>query len=214
MSLEWSKGWLVEGMYLSYILDNVTYYEYIVARDFAHYVYTWPESIDPYSESGPYIVEKLLITLGYNREANKNYIWQVIFGLDGQVYLYIELPTDIHRHGLPKAPKPSRDLREVSHFEEWMSPYHEPSFITEHFLMRPGYDRMCLSAYNPNDISITPRIRFMVNKMVTERVGVVRNGRLEPTEGRFAETLEKLHKHVIPCRPVTLSPVSMPAREE
>jgi len=208
--LDWSTGWIKEGYFISYIKDGVKYYEYVVARDFAHYVYTWHESVAPGDESGPTVISNLLITRGYNPKTNLNRIWQVIFGIKGEVYVYVELPTDIHRHGLPKIPKPTATVREVSHFEEWMSPFNDPSFITEHFLMRPEYDRMCISIYNPQEISITPRLRFFINKMVTERIGVERAGSLEATRPHYSEILEKLSKRVVPVRPISLEPVRAP----
>ena len=208
--VEWSQGWIKTGFFISYYMEGVKYYEYVVARDFAHYVYTWHESVAPGEESGPTVISNLLITRGYDSKTNLNRIWQVIFGIRGEVYVYVELPTDIHRHGLPKIPKPTTEVREVSHFEEWMSPFNDPTFITEHFLMRPGYDRMCISIYNPQSITITPKLRFFVNKMITERIGVERAGVLEPAKPRYSEILEKLAKRVVPVRPISLEPIRAP----
>ena len=168
---EWSDGWLREGYYISYVRNGVRYYEYIIARDLAHYVYEWHETIPAGETSGPKVPDDLVMTLGYNPDTHQNRIWQVIFGIKGQVYIYVQLPTDLHRHGVPKKAKPDAELREVSHFEEWMSPFHEPSFITEHFMMKPGYDRINLSAYNPTDVDIKPYLNFFIAKMITERVG-------------------------------------------
>ena len=208
---DWSEGWLREGFYVSYLRDGVTYYERITARDFAHYVYTWPETVEPDGVSGPYVPEDLQVTRGYDERTNTNYFWQVIFGIKGQVYIYVELPSDVHRHGLPKRPKPTKDLREVSHFEEWMSPFHEPSFITEHFMMRPDTYRIALSAYNPTSISVKPELNFFIARIITERIGTEEAGRLTPAQAKFAEVLEKLHRRTIPVRPITLMPVRAPA---
>ncbi len=210
---EWSDGWLREGYYISYVRNGVRYYEYIIARDLGHYVYEWHETISAGETSGPKVPDDLVLTLGYNSETAQNRIWQVIFGIKGQVYIYVELPTDIHRHGVPKKAKPDSELREVSHFEEWMSPFHEPSFITEHFMLKPGFDRINLSAYNPQEVDIKPYLNFFIAKMITERVGTERNGVLTPTSNRWKETLEKLWKGVIPQRPLTLEPVRAPAAE-
>ena len=186
-------------------------FEHVIAREFAHWIWEWPEWIAPGEDSGPFVPDDLEITLGYNEKTNRNRIWQVIFGIEGQVYIYVEHPTDIHRHGLPKIPKPITVERAVSQFEEWMSPFNAPSFVTEHFLLRPGYERIAFSAYNPNDISMKPRLRFLVAKLVTERIGTERAGVLEPVFDRFKETLEKLHRRVIPHRPLTLEPIRAPA---
>lgn len=206
---DWSS-WIKEGYFISYEVDGVRYYEHVLARDFAHWVYVWPEAVGPGEESGPTVPSELQVTVRYNPDTGLNRIWQVIFGIEGQVYVYVEHPTDIHRHGLPKLPKPTSTERKVSHFEEWMSPFHEPSFITEHFLLRPGYDRMALSIYNPQDVSVTPKLNFLIAKLVTERIGKEEAGVLTPRVERFRETLDKLARRVIPHRPLTLRPVRAP----
>jgi len=231
---EWNEwtDWLQEGYYVSYRLGDVRYYEHIISRDFAHFVQTWFESIDTLSESGPHVYDNLTLTQGYDEQDNTNRIWQLIFGLKGQVYIYIELPTDRHRHGLPKVPKPSSTYREVSHFEEWMTDFHEPSFITTHYQLKPGYERINWSAYNPQDITLTPELNIMIARCITERIGYERNGKLYikgyridqpiPTtapdrakelHARWKETLELLWKRRIPHRPITLQPVWAPEAE-
>lgn len=218
--------WIREGHYVSYYRETICYYEYVIGRDFAHYEYVWPVIIHPGEESGHYVPDDLVPTQGYDGDSNMNQLWQMIFGILGQVYVYIEHPTDTHRHGVPKVPKPKAELREVSHYEEWMSPFLEPSFITEHILMRPGFDRIGISAYNPEAIDMTEvRLNCMIAKLLTERVGTEEYGELNPpkiknndskTERlkiKWGETLEKLYKHQIPCRPLTLMPVRAPEAE-
>jgi hypothetical protein len=179
----------------------------------AHYEYEWHETITAGNTSGPKVPDYLIPTVGYDEPTNENQIWQVIFGIKGQVYIYIELPTDLHRHGLPKVPKPTADLRQISHFEEWMSPYQEPSFVTEHFMLKPGLDRIAFSAYNPQTIDIKPWLNIFVNKMITERLGTEFEGVLTPTDVSYKEILEKLAKRLVPHRPITLMPVRAPAAE-
>ena len=181
-------------------------------------MYAWPETISATSVSGPFTPDELEITRGYDKKTNMNRVWQMIFGIKGQAYIYIELPTDIHRHGIPKAPKPTNALREVSHFEEYMTPFFEPSFITEHFLMRPEVSRISFDSYNPNAIDLTDvQLNIFIAKMMTERIGyqyIDETGRvrLKPTnESRWGETLQKLYKRLIPHRPITLLPVRAPA---
>ena len=208
---DWSDGWLREGYFISYLREGVRYYEHVIQRDWAHWVYNWPETISAGSESGPFVPAQLEVTKGYDPRTNTNRIWQVIFGIKGEVYIYVELPTDVHRHGIPKVPKPSSTMREVSHYEEWMSPFQEPSFITEHFMMRPETFRIAFSAYNPNEIDIRPKLNIFIAKMITERIGHVENGRPVPAQDRFREVLDKLYRRVIPHRPITLMPVRAPA---
>ena len=115
-------------------------------------------------------------------------MWQMIFGIKGQIYIYIELPTDLHRHGLAKRAKPSSDLREVSHFEEYMSSFHEPTFLTEHFMMRPETFKIDFSAYNPQSITMRNiRLNIMINKMIPERIGSLDNMALSCAEPKQPE---------------------------
>lgn len=209
---DWSDGWIKEGYFLNYLKDGIFYYEHVMMRDFGHWEYDWFETIHALSESGPRVPELLEITKGYDAATSSNQIWQLIFGIKGQAYIYVEFPTDIHRHGIPKVPKPSSTMRRVSHFEEWMSPFDEPTFITEKFMLRPDLDRINLSAYNPNNQAITDlTLNFFINKMITERVGTVTNGVQEPEKERWRETLDKLYKRLIPVRPISLYPVRAPA---
>lgn len=219
----WAE-WLKEGHYLSYLRDGTRYYESILFRDFAHWEYNWPERITTLTESGPYIPDDLEITRGYDPKTNHNQIWQFLIGIETQAYIYIELPTELHRHGIPKQPKPGTSIREVSHYEEYMSPFVEPSFITEHFLMRPDCLQIAFSAYNPTSITIRPRLNIVMAKLVTERVGTEEEGELSTVDfgkgfekktarvqSRWSKTLELLYKGQIPCRPLTLYPIRAPA---
>jgi hypothetical protein len=209
---EWSEGWVKEGYYISYLVDNITYYERVIMRDFAHYVYAWPETITAGETSEGQIPEDLEVTRGYDPKTNLNHIWQMIFGIKGQAYIYIQLPTDVKRHGTAVKPWHSRELREVAHFEEWMSPFHEPSFITEHWLKRPETYRISFDAYNPNDIALTDlKLNFFINKLVTERIGTEEKGELVATQPRFEDVLKKLSQRQIPCRPISIMPVRLPA---
>jgi len=209
---DWSEGWLKEGYYISYLRDQIRYYEHIVQRDFGHWEYDWPETITTRNTSGPFTPAEFEITRGYDVNVNTNQIWQVIFGIKSQVYIYIELPTDTHRHGIPKRPKPSSTDRQVSHFTEWMSPFLEPSFITEHFMMRPETQQISFDAFNPCAISLTDvTLNIMINKIVTERIGTVQAGVQTPINERWRELLDRLYRGLIPCRPITLQPVRAPA---
>jgi len=212
----WSDGWLREGYYLSYMREGVTYYERVIMRDLAHFEYVWPETVPAGETSEGKIPDKLQVTRGYDPKTKLNRIWQLIFGIKGQAYIYVQLPTDAKRHGIPKQPWHSKELREVAHFEEWMSPFKEPTFLTEHFMIRPETHRISFDAYNPQDIDLTDlRLNFFIAKLVTERigsegyteVGVV----LEPTRPRFKEILDKLYRRLVYCRPITILPVRAPA---
>lgn len=208
----WSDGWIKEGHFISFLVEGISYYEHVVMRDFAHWEHPWFETIPTLRESGPQVPELLELTKGYQEKTFENQVWQVIFGIKGQVFVYIELPTDTHRHGIPKQPKPSSVNWRVSHFEEWMSPYDEPSFITEHFMMRPDVDRINFSVYNPNAQDEPDLVlNFFINKMKTQRIGTVQNGKQEPNHVKWSDVLDKLYRKLIPCRPISLYPVTAPA---
>ncbi len=214
---DWSDGWLREGYYLSYRVEGVTYYERVIRRDLAHYEYVWPETVSAQEDSGPYAPEELELTIGYNEKTKLNRIWQMIFGIKGQAYIYIELPTDRKRHGIPKFVWPTREHREVAHFTEKMSPFDEPTFITEHFMLMPWTSRIDFMAYNPNDIDLTDlRLNIFIAKMVTERIGTetytAAGLQLEPTWPHFRDILNKLYRRQVACRPITILPVSAPAK--
>lgn len=212
--IDWSKGWVLEGQYVSYIIDRTRYYEYVVRRDLAHWEYDWPEPIAPYTASGPTVPDDLVVTKEYDSRNNRNRLWQVLFGIKGEVFVYIELPSDVHRHGIPKVPKPSSDFRRTSHFEDWMTQFMEPTFMSEHWMKKPEVDRVAISIYNPNTIiEWDTKLNFFINKIETERIGTVTGGSQSPTEPRFRETLDKLYRHVMPCRPISLMPVRAPAAE-
>lgn len=208
----WSDGWIKEGHFISFLVEGISYYEHVVMRDFAHWEYPWFETIPTLHDSGPQVPDLLELTKSYQEKTFENQIWQLIFGIKGQVFVYVELPTDTHRHGIPKQPKPGTVNWRVSHFEEWMSPYDEPSFITEHFMMRPDTDRINFSAYNPQPQDEPDlMLNFFINKLRTQRLGTVENGNPTPTQDKWADVLDKLYRKLIPCRPISLYPVTAPA---
>ena len=208
---DWSS-WIKEGHFISYIREGVRFFEYVDQRDFGHWVYDWPETIETLEESGPFKPDDFEITKGYEPDSNTNQIWQWIFGIQSEAFIYLELPTDRKRHGIPKRVAPSSSTREVAHFTEEMSPFREPSFITEHFLMRPDLVYADFEAYNPNAIDLTDvKLNILIAKLQTERIGTVIAGTLRPTYPRYRDTLEKLYNRVIPQRPLTLFPVRAPA---
>ena len=218
---EWSN-WVQEGWYLSFQAENIRYWERVKFRDLAHYVLS-VGTVESDHLLEPAVPDALEVTTAYDEKTAKNEIWQVIFGIKGQVYVYVELPTDAKRHGLPKEPWPRDALREVAHFEEWMSPFLEPSFLTEHWMMRPGFERIHFIYYNPEDTDIAPRLNIFIAKLITDRVGREEDGELftpvildnatktAKLKAKWQETLEKLYKGQIPCKYITLAPVTAPA---
>lgn len=219
----WAPGWLTEGHFLSYVDQGVRNYFQVLRRDIGHYEYTWTSSIAADSISGPTVLTNLRVTKA------DIHLHQLIFGMKPQIYVYIHVPTDMDRHGLPKVPSQTPTQRTIGHFNTWMSPWDQPDWITETFMQRPLVPDLALSVYNPNDIAVTPEFNFFVNKLILEPIGTDFEGVLEPSLStreqkmkengqtftpRFQETLEKLYKRAIPCRHITLLPVRAPVREE
>jgi hypothetical protein len=210
-------AWLKEGQFVSYTRDNVRYYEQILYRDLARYVYHWPETVIAGSTSGPFVPSDIEITRGYDKTTGLNRIWQLIFGIKGQAYIYVQLPTDINRHGIPKVARPSAAHRDVAHFEEWMTPFREPSFITTHYLMRPDTLDIAFEAYNPETSDIPDlKLNVLMANMVTERIGTeyvddAGSNRVTADKPKFEEIINKLYRRVVPFRPLTIMPVRAPA---
>jgi len=210
LSQEWSPGWLVEGHFISFEdpINKVVRYAFIKRREFSVYVYEWPESVSPGDTSGPYTIEYLEPTV------NLKQCFQVVFGIKGEGWIYVNLPVEVMRHGLPKIPRPTAAVREVAFYDQHMSPYDQPDWVTEHFLLRPITTFMALQVYNPTDINVKPKVKFLVNKLDLELLGYEREGELRPESPRYEEVLDKLYRRVIPHRPLSLMPVRAPAEAQ
>lgn len=205
-------GWLNEGHFYSF-LDNdlVRHYFMVLARDWAHIEYHWEEDVAAGAVSGPFTPADLETT-------KEDQLWQIIFGIKPDAYIYVYMPTDIARHGVAKRTTGTSSLREAGHYKMQDSPFERPSFYTEHFLVKPYTPFISFQAYNPQNISFKEdynpiKLNFKIAKCVMENIGTEdRNGEMEAAHSRFNETLDKLHRRVIPHRPLTLYPVRAPAK--
>jgi hypothetical protein len=208
-------SWLREGHFLSFLYEqNERKFYRVKRRDLAHYEFEWEESISTVSESGPTTLNDLEVTTPWTQ------MHQLIFGVKPQCYVYIQLPTDIERHGIPKKPKHTPSFRTVAHFGMHDSPFDNPSWNTEHFMQRPINPLIALTIYNKTDITITPVLNFWINKMELEHIGdELADGTLQvATRGdppipisKWQDALEKLSKGLLPCRHITLLSVRAPA---
>ena len=217
MSVGWSK-WLVEGNYFSYYDQVVKKYFFVKRRDFAHYEWEWgfPEVpaearvVSSMTPSGPYICPHV-------KPTKPSQVYQFIWGQKPDVWIYVELPTQTKRHGLPLRRWPNKMLREVAHFTQQMSPYDRPSFITEHFLVPKLCDLAEYTCFNPLDIDVIPYMNFYVNKINAEHIGdeYVKDETLvlEPAKSYYTEILDRLHRKLVYHRPITLMGVVAPAAE-
>jgi len=206
---EWA-GWLKEGRFYSYREQQERHYFMVLFRDWAHFEYTWEETVEPDSFSGPVTITNLETT-------KENQIWQVIFGLSHDVRMYVHVPTDIDRHGVAKRPRQTSGFRPVGHYGIQDSFWDRPSFVTEHFLLKPEAPYIAFSVHNPRNIAFQAdynplRLNFYFAKCEMERIGTVTKGVQNAATPRFTETLDKLYRRVIAHRPLTLVPLRAPAK--
>jgi len=206
---EWA-GWLKEGLFYSYRERQERHYFNVLFRDWAHFEYTWEEDVAAGGFSGPVTINDLETT-------KENQIWQVIFGLNKDVNMYVHLPTDIDRHGVAKRPKQTATFRNVGHYGIQDSWWYRPSFVTEHFLLKPEVPFIAFSAFNPRNIAFLEdfspiMLNIYIAKCEMERIGTVTSGEQAPAHARFTETLDKLYRRVLRHRPLTLVPLRAPAK--
>lgn len=199
--------WIREGHFLSFLYEQQERKYYRAKhRDIAHYEYTWDETIATVTESGPTTLVDLEVTIPWTQ------MHQLVWGIRPQCYVYVQLPTDIERHGLPKRPKHTPAYRTVAHFGMHDSPFDCPSWLTEHFMQRPIDPFIAFTVYNKTPITITPIFNFWINKFEVEHIGnEAADGTQSPAKTKFAEVLDKLCKQLVPCRNITLLPVRAPA---
>lgn len=203
--------WLKEGHFISLRKSTCEHAYYTISqRELARYEWEWANPINPLTLDGPNTVSDMEITAEEGEQ-----LWQFIFGFDKQVFVSVQLPTDIDRHGVAKRPKMTTSYPYVGNYEVYMSPFDCPSFITEHFLSRPDCQYPAFTIYNPLGVAVTPHFNFLINKLMLEKIGeeVLQGTRiaLQPAQPCFAEVLDKLYRRVIPNRPITLYPVRAPA---
>lgn len=180
-------GWLSEGYFIRLTTPEKAMKEFFFVDQVerAKYVYTWAATIAKDTEDGPRNIEDL-------KPLATNRLYQCIFGVKTACYIYLNLPLDTRLWGTDKRPIASSSLRELGYRDYKDSPFEHPSFVTEFFLQKDGsFDFPAVHAYNPTERTLKPKLNFLINMMVIEKV-------TEP------ETLEKLKRKLIPYRPITL----------
>ena len=181
------KGWLEEGFFIRLATPEkgIKEFYFVDRTEPARYEYVWGANIATDTEDGPRNVEDL-------KPLATDRLYQVIFGIKTACYIYLNLPLNARMWGLDKRPIASSSLREVGYRTLEESPFQWPSFVTEFFLQKDGsYDYPGMYAYNPTERTLRPRLNFLVNKMVIDKV-------------TDAAVLEKLERKLIPYRPITL----------
>jgi hypothetical protein len=223
LSNEQWASWQKECNFISYLYEGARHYYHILRRDWSHIEVDWPNTVDTLTSDGPHIFNDVQPT-----EADKPF--QVIFGFQPQGMIYVNLPQETMRHGVPRRPTMTAAYRPVAHYRSWETPYYQPSWITEHWLFAKFLPFAGYTYYNTEDITLQPTLNFYLGKCelehigdvwVTEEAGRDAQGRqvttqryeVQPAESpRFDDLLMKLHQRLIPSRPLTLQPVRSMAR--
>lgn len=183
--------WLEEGYFIRLSTPEFETKEfyYIDQAEKARYKFKWPASVASNTEDGPQNVEDL-------KPLATNRLYQGIFGIKSACYIYLNLPLNTRLWGTDKKPIATSSLREIGYRDHDESPFDQPTFVTEFFLMKNGsFDYPALLAFNPTERALTPELNIIMNKMIIERV-------------TDQETLAKLQKKLIPYRPITLGGLS------
>lgn len=182
--------WLQEGFYIR-LYDPATgadTFHMVDKREPTRYVHKWSEQISTNVESGPEDLENIK-PLALNR------FDQAIFGVKGGALIYMDLPHGTRIWGTDKKPKATSDLRRVGWVDEEISPYDQPSFVTEFFMQKGGgFEYPHIYAYNPTPRTIRPWVRFEINQMILVNI----------TRDKYPELYDKLARKVIPYRPITM----------
>lgn len=175
-------NWIDEGHFISY---NNEYF-YVANKERGRFAYTYA-TIAGETEAAAEDIENL-------KPLSSDRLFQCAFGIPEGLLAYIKIPTDKARFGTDKLPEHTSSSRLIGWVDYTMSPYEEPSLdYTEFFTQKTGsleFPRLTL--YNKTKRRMRPVIFFEVNRMIITKV----------THG---ETLEKLRKKLIPCRPIALT---------
>lgn len=181
------KRWFVEGDYLSF--DSAYYM--IIAAERSRYTYKWDATITAESLSSSNDITDL-------KPQSNERLFQVAFGINEGVSAYLKIPADKARFGLDQNPEQSSANREIGDVDFNMSPFEDPSLEdTEFFTQKQGtieYPRMWL--YNKTPRILTPELRFIVNHLILAR--------LDPSNRKHKDLIDKLNRRILPSRPLTL----------
>jgi len=182
---------LKEGYFIKMakVEDAVEQFYFISRASPQKYVYRWQSTsgadapIDPGIEDGQYNITDL-------KTNNMNYLLEVVFGIKGPAYIYLNLPLETRRFGTDQVPISSSSKRRVGYLTQEDSPWEDPSSVTVHYLMKGGsFEYPALTAYNPHNKAIVPEIKFLIMACLLEQVS-------EP------DVLDKLSRKLIPYRPI------------
>lgn len=175
--------WLKEGHFVSF--DGRFFW--VVASEMGRFAHPWSTVVGGKSEATAEDIENL-------KPLSLDRLFQCAMGMPEGLYAYIKIPTDKSRYGTDKLPEQTSANRQVGWVDYTMSPFEAPSLEqTEFFTQKVGnYEYPRIILYNKTNRRMKPTVRFEVNRMILQEV-------------TNAETVDKLKKKLIPCRPVTLT---------
>lgn len=188
---EEGSGWLKPGYRIS--IRNVKaeevqekfYFIKGVARPISKYVYKWSTDIAVNTENGPENITDL-------EPGRRDILYQVIFGIKPDVYIYVNLPADTRLGGIAEEASARSGLREIGAITQDDSPWDNPDFCTEMFLQKDTTNEYPhLYAYNPTNRSLRPVIKFLISRIELEEI-------------KDTDTLDKMRRRQIIYRPIQL----------
>ena len=183
------NSWIKEGHRISVKeVDEPEKFFFVKQNRISQIEITFSKDVASDTEVGPDLIKDL-------KPGRTDQLFQCIFGINVGVYAYMNLPVRERLHGLDEVPIASSTNREVGHFTEEMSPFENPTQMTEFFLRKGGgFEYPAISVYNPTNKSLRPKFKYVVNRMVLEQI-------TDP------DTVDKMKRRQLTYRPITLGPL-------
>lgn len=158
-------GWLKQGYRIGIKYMNTPEKFYFITNTKpARYVHKWSKDITLDNVSGPENITKL-------EPGRKEVLYQTIFGIKPNVYIYTNLPADTRLGGIAEEAEARSGFREIGAITQDMSIFDAPDFVTEMFLMKDTTQEYpFLYAYNPTNRTLRPSLNFLINKCDLEEI--------------------------------------------
>lgn len=168
---------------------GVKKFYHVEQAEYSRYVWRWQTSagaddaVTSGAEEGPQNIENL-------KPLSLDHLFEVVFGIKGPAYVYLNLPLETRLWGTSKVPIATSSNRRVGYLTQEDSPWEDPSERSLFYLQKGGsFEYPSFTVYNPINKEVVPEFKFEIAKC---RIVPV----TEP------ETLDKLQKKLIPYRPV------------
>lgn len=190
-----NERWLQSGYYIRVYSDAERKFKYYWLREeenLPEYIFGQVAvdgvsfgSVDAGDETGFIEIEDL--------KPAKNRLYQLLVGVRPAGRFYFEIPSGESIWGTDERPRASTTFRKVGGINQDISPFNNPSWVTEFFLMYNIVPHV--NYYNSTSITTKPEVRFIGKMFLIDDVETLPNGQ---------EILNKLVKREIPFRPITI----------